>query len=302
MSLRYIALATLFTVSTYAHADLAGDIAACNQAINQGDADKAMSLSEKILKQNKSNRDGLICKGRAYSLMNQVPESLASLEKAKEVSQTPIDQMVALVLIGNVKKNAQQYVEAIESYEQGLTLARAENNKRFERINLNLIGETLVDSGQLTSGLESYLAGSKLAANDNERGDNYARIADTYSRLGKHELAIEFQVKAMLMQAHAGDTSDYANAMLELGRIYTAANDYPNAEKYIQKVIKLSKEQGGAYWEARSYYYLALAKIANKQTADVQPLLADAQKICDQIGAKELNDQVSKVIDQLAVD
>ena len=178
-------------------------------------------------------------------------------------------------------------------------MAQAEKDKRFERINLNLIGETLVDSNQPEAGLESYLKGSQLAANDNERADNYARIADTYSILGKHDQAIEYQIKTVLMEERGGDLNHFAHANLELGRIYTVAKDYPNAEKSINKVIQLSKEQGGAFWEAKAYYYLALVKVANNQPQAAKTLLTDAQHICEDIGAESLSDEISQALNKL---
>lgn len=303
MQLRYSLSITLFLMfSSVLHADendIATKLKACNQAIAEGDASKALAYAEQVLKQDKTNRGALLCKGRAHGGTGQFKEALAALQAAENGSATPIEHMVALTLIGNVQKSARQFTEALSTYRQSLAIAQAEKDQRFERINLNLIGETLVDSNQLEAGLESYLAGSKLSANDNERADNYARIAATYSSLAKHDQAIEYQIKAVLMEERGGDLDHFANANLEMGRIYTAAKEYANAEKSINKVIKLSKEQGGAFWEAKSYYYLALAKAANGQSPAAKTLLTEAQHISEEIGAQALNDEITQALNKL---
>jgi tetratricopeptide (TPR) repeat protein len=297
-----LALATLIMFSGLACAenpDIENKINACNKAIAEGDASKALAYAEQVLKQDKNNRGALLCKGRAHGGTGQFKEALAALQAAEKTAPTPVDHIVTLILIGNVQKSAKQYPEALSTYRQSLAMAQAEKDKLFERINLNLIGETLVDSNQPEAGLESYLKGSQLAANDNERADNYARIADTYSILGKHDQAIEYQIKTVLMEERGGDLNHFAHASLELGRIYTVAKDYPNAEKSINKVIQLSKEQGGAFWEAKAYYYLALVKVANNQPQAAKTLLTDAQHICEDIGAEALSDEISQALNKL---
>jgi len=292
--------AFLFTSPVWAATD--ADNIACAKAISQGDTDSAVALSDKLLKQNKHDRDALICKGRALNATDKSSKAIPIFQQAERASQSPVERIVALDFLGNAYRGTNQYVEAIASYEKALALSRGEKDAYFERINLNLIGDAMVDSGQVERGLENYMAGSKLAANDNERADGFSRIAAASSQLGLHDQAVEYQIKTMMMQERGGDLDDYANATLELARIYTVAKDFPNAERYIHKVIKLSKDNGGPYWEAKSYYYLASAKLASGKREEVQTLLADAQQICDRIGAKALNDQVSKMIDTLATE
>lgn len=279
--------------------DIAAKLKSCNQAIMEGDASKALAYAEQVLKQDKNNRDALLCEGRAYGGTARYKEALEALQAAEKASATPLEHIVALTLIGNVQKSAGQFPEALTTYRQSLTIAQAEKEQRFERINLNQIGETQAANHQPEGALESYLAGSKLAANDNERADSFARIAATYSDLGKHDQAIEYQIKALLMEERGGDLDHYANAGLEMGRIYTAAKDYPNAEKAINKIIKLSKDQGGAYWEAKSYYYLAMNKVASGESAAAKPLLTDAKQICEEIGAQSLDDEISQALSKL---
>jgi tetratricopeptide (TPR) repeat protein len=292
-------LAVAICLPVHAADDIAAKLAGCNQAISEGDASKALALAEQVLSQQANNRDALMCKGRAYGGTGKTKEALEALRAGEKLSQKPLDRIIALTLIGNVHKSAGESDAAMQAYQQSLELSRSERNVRFERINLNLIGETQVSSQQLDKALESFLAGSKLAANDNERADNYARIADVYNKQGKHDQAIEYQVKAVLMQERSGDADSFAGATLELGRMYGDAKDYVNAEKYTNKIIKLGKDQGGPYWEAMGYYYLAKSKAKQGLSAEARKLLEEAQQISDVLGARALSEEIKLTMGSL---
>src|SRR5450830_9624 len=282
-----------------ADADINTQLNACNKAMLAGDAATALDISNTVLAQDQENRVALLCKGRALDGLGRYAESLAVLNTAEASAQTPLDHIIALTLIGNVQRDSKQYTEAQASYEKSLALTRTEKNTHFERIDLNLIGDTLLATKQAQQGLDSYLAASKLSANDNERAEGFEKIAFSYQVMKNYDKAIEYQIKAFLMQDKAGNLEDYVNAGLELGAIYSAAGDYANAERYINKMLKLSRDNGGAYWEAKSEYYLALNNIANQKPADAKPLLLDAQKISADLGAKLLNEQIGSTLNTL---
>lgn len=278
----------------------ASQVEQCNQALDNGDAGNALVHARAALQQHANDREALLCQGRALGETGQYPEALATMQAAEKLSSTPIEHIVALSLTGNMQKSARRYDEALASYRQSLALAQAQHDQRFERINLNLIGETLVETNQLQAALESYLAGEKLAANDTERADNYSRIAQTYSSLGRHELAVEYQIKTILSEERNGDFNRYAYANLELGRMHTIAADYAEAEKVLSRIIAESKAQHADYWEAKGYYYLALEKAASGQGADAKTLLAQAGQISKKIGADVLSAEVSQTLSKMS--
>jgi len=143
------------------------------------------------------------------------------------------------------------------------------------------------------------LQGAGLAANDNERGENYGRIAAAYSKLGNHEQAIEYQVKATLMQERAGEPDEYANAGLELGRLYMAAKNYARAENAFKKVLKFAQENGSAYWEARSNYMLGLNKAEQGDVEGGRTLMLDAHHNARRIGAASLAAEIGNAMIKL---
>lgn len=277
-------------------AEISEKNANCIQALNQGDISKAASISNDILKSDANNREGLLCKGRALGAQGNYQEALSALELGAKQSKEPFDQIIAHLLIANLHKQNKQYAVAMASYNKSLALCLQVKNQKFSHINYNLIGETQALSGDLNAALTSYKAGEKIAMNDGERADSYERLANTYSALGQHDLAIEHQVKATLLQKRSGTLDQNANASMEMGRIYTAAKEYQNAERAYAKLIQFAKDNGGAYYEAKANIGLAQTKMAMGDTTAAKGLLADSEKIAKSIGA---NDLIAEIDDSL---
>ncbi len=272
--------------------ELSSKIAACNAAVNNNDATKALKHADEILKLETTNRDGLLCKGRALSAQGKYSEGLSVLEQAEKQSKESFDQIITYILMGNLHKQNQKNIEAIASYEKSLKISEAGKNEKFARINHNLIGEAHAQNKDLNAALANYFAGSKLSNNDNERADSYERLAATYQALGQYDLAIEYQIKAVQMQKKAGTLDDYANASLVLGQIYTVAKDYPSAEKTLSKLLQFSKDNGGAYYEAKANLYLAQSKAESGDTTSARTLLAGARITAKSIGADDLTSEI----------
>ena len=295
MNTTTFAIALLLCLPFTAHAQSQG-VTTCYQALESGKAVDAVTQADKVLRAEAGNREALLCKGRAHSELKQYNEALATLQAADKLSSQPADHVIALLLIGNVHKDAGNQADALASYNQALDTAKAKNDKTLQRLALNIIGETQVETGQVQEGLQNYLQGAELAANDNERGENYSRIATAYSKLGNNNQAIEYQVKAMLMQERAGEPDEYANAGLELGRLYITAKNYGQAEKAINKILKFARDNGSAYWEARSNYMLGLSKAEQGDSAAARTLLLDAHHNARRIGAASLAAEIGNAM------
>jgi len=290
----------LFVLSANAYAeDPALNADNCGKALKTGDDAKAIEYANKALAVDKNHRAALLCKGRALASEEKYDDSLSILKVVDAMPAEPFDQMIVIATLGDVQKDAGQYDNATATLERGLILARDKKNKRFERVYMNLLGDVQVLTKQDEAALKNYMAAGDLSANENERADNDARIAATSSRLGKSKMAVDYQFKAMMLEARVGDMDSYANAELELGKYFNQDHDPESAEKSINKVLKVSKEQGGAYWEAKSYYYLAQLRMASNKTDEAKVLLQNAQKIFNAIGETELNKEISQTLAKL---
>ena len=279
----------LFLISFNSSAqDVSEKVIACNVALDKGNAANAIVVSDEILQLEANNRDGLLCKGRALGGQGKFEAALSALEMAAQQSKPGFEEIISTLLIGNLYKANNKNVEAIASYEKSLKVSEVEKNDKFSLINHNLMGETYTSNNDLNAALASYIAGSKLTKNDNERADSFERLGVTYSALGKHDLAIEYQLKGMLQQQKSGTLDQYADASLALGKVYANAKEYPQAEKIYTKLIQFAKENGGAYYEAKASYGLAQVAVAKGDSSNAKTMMGDALKIAKNTGDADL--------------
>lgn len=294
-----------FNLNNMVHAqDLSEKAFACNAALDKGNISNAMSVSDEILKLEPNNRDGLLCKGRALGAQSPAAQgkyeaALSALEMAAKQSKPGFEEIITYLLIGNLHKQNNKNAEAIASYDKSLKVSEAEKNDKFKLINHNLIGEAHTQNNDLNAALASYLVGYKLTKNDNERADSFERLGITYSTLGQHDLAIEYQLKGMLMQQRSGTLDQYAEASLALGKVYANAKEYPQAEKTYNKLIQFAKDNGGAYYEAKASYGLAQVAAAKGDTSNAKAMMGDALKIAKNIGDAGLATEIETSIKKL---
>ena len=289
-----------FNLSNIVHAqDLSEKAFACNAALDKGNIANAILVSDEILQLEANNRDGLLCKGRALGAQGKYDAALSALEMAAKQSKSGFDDIITYLLIGNLHKQNNKNAEAIASYEKSLKVSEAEKNDKFKLINHNLMGEAYVQNNDLNAALASYLVGYKLTKNDNERADSLERLGITYSALGQHDLAIEYQLKGMLMQQKSGTLDQYADASLALGKVYANAKEYPQAEKTYNKLIRFAKDNGGAYYEAKASYGLAQVAAAKGDTSNARAMMSDALKSAKNIGDAGLATEIETSIKKL---
>lgn len=293
--MRTLALITAFVFSMPALAEDASPLAAaCNKALGENNYAQAAELAGKALEASKNDRKAYLCLGRALSGKGDHAGAIAALQAADKLSAGPIDHIVALTLLGNAQLAAHAYAEASEAYKSSLVIARADKNRHFERINLNQLGEVQQASGDHAGALDYYLQGQKLAANDNERADGNGRIAAAYSLLGNHDKAIEFQLKSLFEEERVGEADNYANASVELGRIYMVAGQYDNADKQLNKVLAIVTQPGGEYWQAKTCYMLGNLRQAQGKPAEAAEFYRRAKTLAEQVGAQELAGEIGK--------
>jgi len=282
---------SLYFNNVYAVSD---DAYACNKAYEQGDLAAASKLAIKALNINKNDRDALMCQGRIYSAQDDLTSALTAFKSADKLSNDAFDKTIVALVTGHAYKNANQYEQALSSYQLSLKQASLAKSKAFERVSHIGIGNVHSETKQYPSALESYLTASKLDANDNERGESFEKIALTYHLMDQHEKAVEYQLKAYFMHQKSGTPDQFANASITLGRYYLAAKNYNSAENTLNKIIKFANEQGGPYYEAQGYYVLAQIKAATGDTLSAKTFIEKAMAIAKSTNDQALDDEITK--------
>ncbi|HIE91293.1 MAG TPA: hypothetical protein EYQ56_06280 [Methylophilaceae bacterium] len=279
----------LFLMSSNAHsAEVSAEVKACNEAVNKGDAKAALMQAEVILKKNSTDHEGLLCKGRALKQQGNYADALTAMALAEKSTDDIFAKTVSFMLIGNLHKANNKIEEAVASYQKGIEMCVKNENITYMLINYNLIGDAYTADKDLHNALDAYQSGLRIANNDNERAESFENLAKTYNALANHDKAIEFQLKATVMQKQAGGLTAYADSSLLLGQYFNNAKEYSHAERHYKRLAKFAKDNGGAYYEAAANYGLAKALLGNGDKEAAKVLISAANKQASKIGAKQL--------------
>ncbi len=284
----------LFFISHNASsADLHLIVRQCTEAMNAGQSDKALVAAESALKHDPSHSEALLCKGRALGALGKITDAEKTLEQASKAAKTDFDAGIAALLLGNLHRENKAYSKAIADYQNGLSHFHPQNNQRYVYISHVLLGEAHTQNLDMNNALQSYQAANKIANNDNERAESYARIASTYAALTQYDQAIEHQLKSAMMQKKAGTLDQYAEASLQLGQYYHLAKDYKNAGVTFNKLRDFAKTNGGAYYEAKADLMMAKNDLAANDTNAAKTNLDEAQKVAKGLNDAELNAEIA---------
>lgn len=286
----------LFFNNVYAVSD---DAHACNKAYDLGNYKAAANSASMALKNNASDREALICQGRIASDLGDLKLALTSFQAADKLSNHPLDKAVIALITGHTYKNAKQFDQATASYQLSLKQADLAKHKPMARSSHLGIANVQFETKQYQAALDTYFVAHKLDANDNDRGQSYEKIAETYHLLNQHDLALEYQVKAYFMHEKAGTLDQFAHSSIDLGRYYAIVKNYPRAEATLNKIIKFAKEQGGAYYEGQGLYILAQVKAATGDMETAKTLVAQARAVAKSSGDADLDAEITRETESL---
>ena len=280
---------------------LAGNYSAseCNKLLNAGNTTAAIDYSKAMLSLNGSDKDALLCQGRAYYAAEDFNKALVAFDLAEKNSNNELDKIVAVFLKANASYALNQKDLALASYIKALKQSQMIANKAMERLALNAIGDISNNDKDYQAALDWYIQGFKLAANDNERGESAEKVAGAYHALNKDDLALEYQIKAYLMHDRVGTPDQYAQSSILLGQYYAILKNYDNAEKTLNKIIKFANEQGGEYYEAKASYVLAKVELARGDTEKAAKLIEKAKLIAKRTQDAALEKEIEKEIQGL---
>jgi tetratricopeptide (TPR) repeat protein len=282
---------TLFFNNVYAESI---EASACKASLDKGEVTMALKQAEKALSKNSKEMEAYVCQGRAFMTNQNFESALVSFQQADVLSTEAFDKTISTLLIGRTYHALQQDDMAIASFQQAIVNANAAKNLAFERIAHNDIGDVYFESKQYSKALLEFMVATKLAANDNERGESYEKVALTHHKMNQNDLAVEYELKAYIMHGASGTLDQYAHSSIELGRYYAITKSYSNAENTLNKIIKFAKEQGGAYYEAKGSYVLAQVKVAQGDVLTAKNLIEHAKLIAKTTNDKALDLEIDQ--------
>ncbi len=225
------------------------------------------TLSKSIAQQIADKKMEVESRFRKASVYVNTAQFLKAIDEANEcikIYETLNDKRgVAKVLnaIGNTQGFLGAYDQALNSYEQALTLARNLNDKNFEARILNNIGLTCMNLGNHNRALQYFEDSLKTRG---EIGDKYLEgavlnnIGLVYMNAGWYTKALKNYQEALKIFREIGNKYGEALALNNNGIIYSNLGDYSQGIDHSENSLKIARDTENRYCET-----LALNNLGN---------------------------------------
>ncbi|MEG4407095.1 CHAT domain-containing protein [Microcoleus sp. MON2_D5] len=156
---------------------------------------------------------------------------------------------------GNQQFNISQFREALQSWEQALTIYREIENRQGEANSLGNLGTAYNSLGQFHRAiefLEQSLAISREIGDRPAEANSLGNLGIGYYSLGQYHKAIKFYQQYLEISREIKDRPGEANSLGNLGNAYHALGEDHRAVEFYQKSLKISREIGDRQGEAMS--------------------------------------------------
>ena len=156
---------------------------------------------------------------------------------------------------GNQQFNISQFREALQSWEQALTIYREIGNRQGEGASLGNLGTAYNSLGQYHRAIKFLKQSLEISREIGDRpaeANSLGNLGIGYYSLGQYHKAIKFYQQYLEISREIGDRQGEANSLGNLGNAYEALGQYHTAIEFYQKSLKISREIRDRQGEAMS--------------------------------------------------
>ncbi len=285
--LPFVLIAFYYFSPCVAHAE------SCNALLAAGKLDSAIEAGRR-----QADAEGWLCAGRGLSASAKYPDALSAFKKAESLATSPYEQMLVAISTARAIRDSGDADLAIAAYQRGFDLATQLKQKQAQLVNLNEMGQLLLDKNDTKGALERFTQAYPYAANDNERAESNQLLASAYRQLGDYNHAIEHQLKGVLLEHKSGDLGDFLYAELELADLRMLSKDFQAAHKDIEDVLAKSREVQSDYWIARAQLYQGKLEIARGNPAAGRTYLQQSLALASKVGDADLIQMINNAMEQ----
>ncbi|MCX9078623.1 MAG: tetratricopeptide repeat protein, partial [Candidatus Methanoperedens sp.] len=128
--------------------------------------------------------------------------------------------------------NAGRYAEALEKFEEALTIFREAGNRVGEAIVLNNIGRVYFAQGQYSQALDSYQQALEIIREVDDRageGIVLSNIGGVYEVQGQYSQALDSYQQALEINREVGDRAGEGITLSNIGTVYYHQGQYAAA-------------------------------------------------------------------------
>lgn len=196
---------------------------------------------------------------------NEFPEEAAveGAELLKKLTNPEDKKSRARVLriLGNAHTNLSNNRQALEYYEQALTIYRELGLEKGIGSVLNNVGLIRQDEGDYSGALKRFMEASDIFLKINEQNYlalSYTNIGNLYYTLGRYDKALDYLSKAVRISEISGDSTNMAMSYNNVGNVYLSLEDFVPALEFYNKAVAINKSLNRIYGLSTSYNNIAM--------------------------------------------
>ncbi|MFH7245858.1 MAG: CHAT domain-containing protein [Spirulina sp.] len=174
------------------------------------------------------------------------PWDLMSLAMAQSAAdqQAEADRLLQQ---GIEQYNRSQFREAIQSWEQALTIYREIGDRQGESSALGSLGVAYAGLGQYERAIDFYeqhLAIARQIGDRRGEGSALGNLGNAYADLGQYERAIDFYEQHLAIARQIGDRRGEGSTLGNLGNAYAALGQYERAIDFYEQHLAIARQIG----------------------------------------------------------
>lgn len=233
------------------------------ESFQRGDPQESLKLLQKAIAIFQKEGDRLSeartqnFMGNVYLNLQQLDKAIASyqeafkiisaiqLNEAKANLQVRSDELMILQNLGFALNRANNWRQAIATYELALERSRVIKAQDRELIILNNIGNIYVAIGQFSQGLERLQQALAIYESTNNQKNSAGillNIGFAYRRLGQFEKALDFYQQSLKIVRATGDRKIETSILNNMAGIYRSQGKYIQALEKYNASLKLSEQ------------------------------------------------------------
>ena len=196
------------------------------------------------------------------------PDQQAQLDKFKadldaaRAKHDPAAEADALGKIGRLYYNTSNYSQALDYYNQGLSICHAQGYQLWEAAVLTCIGQVYSNLGDTQKALDYYnraLPIRRAVGDRHGEAITLSSIGIAYSDLGDKKKALEYYDQALPIQQAIGDREGEAKTLVNIGAIYDDLGDKQTALDFYNQALPVQHAIGDRRGEAATLDNIGLA-------------------------------------------
>jgi CHAT domain-containing protein len=163
---------------------------------------------------------------------------------------------------GNQQYKISQFREALQSWEQALTIYREIGDRKGEAASLGSLGNAYYSLGQFDRAIEFHeqcLEISREIAFRQGEANSLGNLGNCYESLGDCLGAIEFHQQSLMIELEIENRPGEALSVGNLGNVYNSLGQYQKAIEFHEQCLVIAREIGNHQGEAVSLCGLGIA-------------------------------------------